>query len=197
MRTKEGNKEQDILDAAVTVFATYGFHKAKISKIAEVADVATGSVYVYYKNKESILLKIFENLWEKLYGELKVVSETDDLSPLEKMDAMIDLVFSVFNENPSLAIVFVNEQNHLIQSNQNRFTDFYEKFLDLGQEVVEEGITKKVFSNNIDVNVFRYYLFGAIRNLLQHWAREPQKYPLESIRQNIKHLTIHGIQREP
>jgi TetR/AcrR family fatty acid metabolism transcriptional regulator len=195
MRTKEGNKEKDILDAAVKVFASCGYHKAKISKIAEVADVATGSVYVYYKNKESILLKIFENLWEQLYGELRIVKETGNLSPLDKIDAMIDLVFSVFTENRSLAIVFVNEQNHLIQSNRDRFTDYYEKFLDLGEDVVKDGIRKKVVSAKIDINVFRYYLFGAIRNLLQHWAQDPREFPIDKIRRNIKHLTKHGIQK--
>jgi TetR/AcrR family fatty acid metabolism transcriptional regulator len=195
MRTKEGNKEKDILEAAVKVFASNGYHKAQISKIAEIAGVATGSVYVYFENKESILLKIFEQLWEKLFDELKIVSETQNLSPLERIDAMIDLVFDVFTENPSLAIVFVNEQNHLQRSNHDGFTSFYEKFLDLGEEVIKEGMKKGLFSPSIDLNVFRYYLLGGIRNLLQHWAQDPKDFPLNKIRQNIKLLTKHGIQR--
>ena len=195
MRTKEGNKEKDILEAAIKVFDTNGYHKAKISKIAEVANVATGSVYVYFKNKESILLKIFEELWEKLYDELKIVSETQNLSPLERIDAMIDLVFDVFTENPSLATVFVNEQNHLLRANQYSFTTFYDKFLDLGVDVIKEGIRKGIFSSGIDLDVFRYYLLGGIRNTLQHWANDPKSLPLNKIRHNIKLLLRHGIQK--
>lgn len=195
MRTKEGNKDKDILEAAVKVFASNGYHKAKISKIAEVAGVATGSVYVYFENKESILLKIFEQLWEKLFIELKIVAETQNLSPLEKIDAMIDLVFDVFTENPSLAIVFVNEQNHLQQSNNSGFTNYYEKFLDLGEDVIKEGMKSGLFSPSVDLNVFRYYLLGGIRNLLQHWAQDPKEFPLNKIRQNVKLLTKHGIQK--
>ncbi len=195
MRTKEGNKDKDILEAAVKVFASNGYHKAKISKIAEVAGVATGSVYVYFDNKESILLKIFEQLWGKLFIELKIVAETQNLSPLERIDAMIDLVFDVFTENPSLAIVFVNEQNHLQQSNNSAFTNYYEKFLDLGEDVIKEGMKNGLFSPSIDLNVFRYYLLGGIRNLLQHWAQDPKEFPLNKIRQNVKLLTKHGIQK--
>ena len=195
MRTKEGNKDKDILEAAVKVFASNGYHKAKISKIAEVAGVATGSVYVYFDNKESILLKIFEQLWEKLFIELRIVAETQNLSPLEKIDAMIDLVFDVFTENPSLAIVFVNEQNHLQQSNNSAFTDYYEKFLDLGEDVIKEGMKSGLFSPSVDLNIFRYYLLGGIRNLLQHWAQDPKEFPLNKIRQNVKLLTKHGIQK--
>lgn len=195
MRTKEGNKEKDILEASVKVFATNGYHKAKISKIAEVAGVATGSVYVYFDNKESILLKIFEQLWEKLFVELKIVAETQNLSPLERIDAMIDLVFDVFTENPALAIVFVNEQHHLQQSNNSAFTNYYEKFLDLGEEVIKEGMKKGLFSPSVDLNIFRYYLLGGIRNLLQRWAQDPKLFPLNKIRQNVKLLTKHGIQK--
>jgi len=70
MRVKEGNKERDIIVAAVKIFASMGYHNAKISKIAETAGVATGSVYVYFKNKEDVLLKIFSDLWNKMYDEL-------------------------------------------------------------------------------------------------------------------------------
>ena len=58
MRVKEGNKREDIIKAAIKVFAKNGFHNAKISKIAEVANVAAGSVYLYFKSKEDILYQI-------------------------------------------------------------------------------------------------------------------------------------------
>jgi len=195
MRLKEGNKEKDILDAAVSVFAEEGFHKAKISKIAEVAGVATGSVYVYYKNKEDLLATIFQDLWEKLADELKSIASNQNLSPIEKIDGMLDLVFDIFTENPSLALVFVNEQHNLIRTGQDDFFEYYEKFLDEGERVVKEGIDKNVFSDNLELKIFRYYLFGAIRNLLHHWATSPKTFPLNKIRQNIKYLTKHGIKK--
>jgi TetR/AcrR family fatty acid metabolism transcriptional regulator len=194
MRVKEGNKEKDILEAAIKVFAEVGYHKAKISKIAEIAGVATGSVYLYFKDKEDILLKIFEDIWNRLYEELNSVKSNDSLSPFDKFDAMIDLIFDIYIEKPALAIVFVNEQNHIQKSAEDRFTSYYEKFLNLGEEIIKEGIAKKQFSPNVDIKILRYFIFGAIRSLLQHWAIDPKTYPLNKIRQNIKFITKYGIE---
>lgn len=193
MRLREGNKEKDILDAAIKIFAEEGFHNAKISRIAEEAGIATGSVYIYFKNKDDILITIFKELWEKLYTELKGISINQSLSPIEKVDAMLDLVFDVFNKNPSLALVFVNEQQNFSRFNQEQIIDYYEKFLDEGERVVKEGIDKGVFNETFDLKIFRYYVFGAIRNLLHHWASDQKSFPLNKIRQNIKFLTMNGI----
>lgn len=195
MRVREGNKEKDILEAAIKVFAEVGYHKAKISKIAEVAGVATGSVYVYFEDKEDILLKIFEHIWVKLHDELLTVKSNSVLSPMDKFDAMIDLIFDVYTENPPLAMVYVNEQSHLQRSAEDRFTSYYEKFMNIGQEIISEGIEKGVFSETLDVGVLRYYVFGAIRSLLQHWAIDPKSYPLNKIRQGVKYLTKNGIKK--
>jgi TetR/AcrR family transcriptional regulator, fatty acid metabolism regulator protein len=195
MRVKEGNKEKDILEAAVKVFSKQGYHKAKISKIAEVAGVATGSVYIYFENKEDILLKIFEQLWEKLYLEFKSLSERANMTPLDMIDAMIDLVFDVFTENPALADIFVNEQNHLQRSNKAKFTNYYEKFLLLGEDIITLGIQKKYINSSIDVKILRYYILGALRNLLHSWSHDPKTFPLNKIRQNVKFLTKYGMQK--
>ncbi|GAB4147633.1 MAG: fatty acid metabolism transcriptional regulator FadR [Ignavibacteriales bacterium] len=195
MRVKEGNKEKDILEAAIKIFAEDGYHNAKISKIADTARVATGSVYVYFKNKEDILQKIFEDLWEKLFNELNSLSTNKNLSPIEKIDSMIDLVFDVFTENSNLAIVFVNEQNNLQRAEEIRFQNFYEKFLDLGEAAINQGITDGVFSDTFDIKVFRIFILGALRSLLQIWAHNPKELPLNKIRQSVKYLIKNGIQK--
>ena len=193
MRVKEGNKEIDIIEAAIKVFAKYGYHNSKISKIAETANVATGSVYVYYKNKEDILLKIFSDLWTKLYDELDIIVSNTSLTSIEKLDAMIDLIFDVFAEKPSLALVFVNEQNHLEHSNKKGFTNYYEKFLDRGEEIIKKGIDEGLISENIDLTIFRNFVFGAIRHLVHCWARDPKTFTINKTRMNVKLLIKHGI----
>ena len=195
MRVKEGNKEKDILEAAIKIFATTGYHNSKISKIAETADVATGSIYVYFKNKEDILLKIFSDLWSKMYDELDLIVKNSSLSSVEKLDLMIDLIFDMFTEKPDLALVFVNEQNHLERSNQNQFTNYYEKFLDEGERIVKSGIEEKVFSEHIDIMIFRNFVFGAIRHLVHCWVRDPKTFPISKTRMNLKILIKRGIEK--
>jgi TetR/AcrR family fatty acid metabolism transcriptional regulator len=193
MRVKEGNKERDIIEAAIKIFAETGYHNAKISKVAEVAGVATGSVYVYFKNKENILLRIFSDLWMKLHSELELIVSNQSISDTEKLDSMIDLIFDVFSEKHELALVFVNEQNHIQRSNQGGFTDYYSKFLDQGEIIIKHGIKKGCFSEHIDITIFRNFVFGAIRHLVHCWAQNPKKFPINKTRMNVKLLIKHGI----
>jgi TetR/AcrR family fatty acid metabolism transcriptional regulator len=194
MRIKEGNKEKDIIEAAIKVFAEKGYFKSKISKIADVAGVATGSVYVYFENKEDILLKIFEQLWGNIYQKAQVI-KNNNISPMEKLESLIDMAFDTFMENTALAIVYINEQSNLIQYSRQKFTANYDKFLDLCEDIIRDGINKGVMAENIDVQIFRNYFIGGFRNLLHHWAHDSQNFSLDRIRENVKLLTRHGIQR--
>lgn len=192
MRTKEGNKEKDILEAAIKVFARYGYHDSKIYQIAQEAGVATGSVYVYYNNKEDLLHCIFDELWNKLYLEIKKVAEVKSTTSIEKIDEIVDLCMDVFAENPSLAIVFVNEQN-LVSRDTGRFTSYYNKFLDFAEDVLKEGIKQGEVYPEIDLDIFRQYILGGLRNLIHKWAEEPEHFTLSRIRRNFKFLIKHGI----
>ena len=193
MRKKEGNKEAAIIEAAVKVFAENGYHQSKISKIAEVAGVATGSVYLYYKSKEDIVLKIFDQLWSKLSQELEQTIQRTDLDPVTKLDSIIDILFDSFTVNPALAIVFVNEQNQLMQQEKGNVAKLYKGFLDLSEKILREGVDKKIFNTNIDINLYRDFITGGLRALLHEWARNPEDFPLDKIRQNVKYIAKNGI----
>jgi TetR/AcrR family transcriptional regulator, fatty acid metabolism regulator protein len=193
MRTKEGNKKQDILDAAIHAFAESGYYNAKISKIAEIAGIATGSVYLYFHNKEDILFTLFDRIWLQLAEQLKAIVDRQDMSPEQKLDGMIDMVFDVLTNNPSLAVVFVNEQSHLIQKGVGDFTIYYENFLDLGEQVLQEGMDQGAFAPNIDLKIIRLFTFGGIHLLIQKWAQNPDSYPVEVIRKQVKSLIKRGI----
>jgi TetR/AcrR family transcriptional regulator, fatty acid metabolism regulator protein len=193
VRKKEGNKETAILEAAVKVFAENGYHQSKISKIAEVAGVATGSVYLYYKSKEDIVLKIFDEVWLKLSKELEQTIQRTDLDPVTKLDSIIDILFDSLTVNPSLAIVFVNEQNQLMQQEKGNVLKFYKGFLDLSEKILREGVDKKMFNTNIDIILYRDFITGGLRALLHEWARRPDEFPLNKIRQNIKYIAKNGI----
>jgi TetR/AcrR family transcriptional regulator, fatty acid metabolism regulator protein len=195
MRTKEGNKEKDIIEAAIKVFAREGYHSAKMTKIADAADVSTGTVYLYYESKEDILLEIFKQLWLELSTKTQAMVHRKDINSLGKLEGMIDLLFDMFASNPSLAIVFVNEQNQLVQRRSGDFTPLYEKYLDLAQQVLQEGIKGRTFNPSIELNVIRQFVFGGVRNLIHQWAQDPKEYPLNMIRVNVKSIMKNGILR--
>ncbi len=193
MRKREGNKEQAILDAAVKVFAQHGYHRAKISSIAEHAKVATGSIYLYYRDKEDILLTIFDNLWTALTNELQIIVKRVDIDPTKKLDLVIDELFKVFIANPALAAVFVNEQNHLIKDKRGNVAKHYDNFLDIAEEIIREGVRKGQFNPDIEIKLFRHFITGGIRNVLRQWAQQPQVLSLNRICSNVKYFSKNGL----
>jgi TetR/AcrR family transcriptional regulator, fatty acid metabolism regulator protein len=191
MRIKEGNKEEEILRAAIKVFAEVGYSNAKISKIAEVANIATGSIYSYFENKEKILFTILKNIWEKLAGELENLSNLPNLSPTEKIEGMIDLVFDVFAMNPDMGIVFVRElQRKTIDMD---FSLYYDKFLTIGNELLEGGKEQGYFPEYMDTKVTKYFFFGGVKELVHQWALKPDEFSINTIRQKVKMLCKYGM----
>jgi TetR/AcrR family fatty acid metabolism transcriptional regulator len=192
MRNKEGNKEADILEAAIKVFAKFGYHNSGISQIAKEAGIASGSVYLYYKNKEEVLASIFRKVWEQLYNEITKINNRKDLSSIDKLEYLIDVIFDVFSINPSLATVFVNEQIHL-KIETSLFIKYYEKFFEKGEELVEEGIKDGSINPNINVKTFKFFLMGGMKYLLENWAKDINSFPLTTLRQNVKLIIKKGI----
>jgi TetR/AcrR family fatty acid metabolism transcriptional regulator len=193
MRKREGNKEKAILESAVKVFAQHGYHHAKISSIAEQAGIATGSIYLYYKNKEGILLTIFDKLWSELTDGLQKTVKRSDLDPLQKLDLVIDKLFDLFVANPALASVFVNEQHHLIKNRRGNIAKQYDDFLDLAEEIIREGVRKNKFNPDVDIKLFRHFITGGLRSVLRQWSDKPQILTLHRVRQNVKYFIKHGL----
>ncbi len=193
MRRKEGKKEQAILDAAVRVFSERGYHNAKIATIADRAGVATGSVYLYYRNKEALLLAIFDHIWGRLATGLAAAIKRTDLTPVQKLETAIDLMFELFILNPALATVFVNEQNFLIRNKKGSVMKQYDHYLDLAEEVIREGVRKKFFDPSLDLKLIRHFITGGLRSLLQQWTVQPSAFPLNRIRQHVKTFVKSGV----
>jgi len=66
MTSRKQEKFEMILDGAEKVIAENGFHGSQVSKIAKEAGVADGTIYLYFKNKEDILISLFQDRLGKL-----------------------------------------------------------------------------------------------------------------------------------
>lgn len=192
MRIKEGNKAADIYSAAVKIFALKGYHNAKVSDIAAEAGVAAGSVYLYYRNKEDIIIQIFSKIWTDLTEELLLIRNNPAFSPLEKIDHLIDHYFNIFRHNPNLAIVYAAEHRNALEINQS-LVNLYNRFLDSAETLLEEGKITGVINKDIDVKVFRFFLLGGMRLLIDTWARNLQSPNLDQIRKSVKQIVRNGI----
>jgi hypothetical protein len=106
---------------------------------------------------------------------------------------MVDLLFDTFASNPSLAIVFVNEQQEVQRAGKGDYSAYYTDFLDRAEQVIVDGIRTGEFHNGFDVSLLRSFVLGGLRRLLHEWAEHPEVIKLDRIRADVKTFLRHGL----
>ena len=102
---KSNGKYEAILRAAIKVFAGSGFFNSKVADVAREAGVADGTVYLYFKNKDDILVSIFNHYMEKALAAGKAsLAKTDD--PVEKLRRIVHVHLEGLGRDRNLAVVF-------------------------------------------------------------------------------------------
>ncbi len=193
MSSNRGSKHETILNAAVKVFARQGFHHSRIADIAEEAGVASGTIYLYFRNKDDVLISVFEESLDHVIREIK--AELDKLSsPEDKLSRVIDLHLKMLKEHRDIAEVL---QVELRQS--HKFMKEYEpvrwiEYLDIIGGVLQEGQKQGVFRKDLSLSVFKRAVFGAMDEIALYWvvAKKDEKY-LEQAARELARLMLEGL----
>lgn len=189
---KRGPKYEQIIEAAVQVIAENGYHHAQVAKIAKVAGVADGTIYLYFKNKEDILISLFKEKMGDFIEKIKEQIANVDL-PSDKLLTLIEMHFKQLAENPMLAIV---TQVELRQANtvlRQKINDVLKDYLVVIDEILIEGIESGYFSEDLDVRLARQMIFGTLDEIVTNWVMKERKYDLVSLAKPTKHLLVNGF----
>ncbi len=187
------DKSLRILDAAIKVFARKGFYNSTIADVAKVAEVAEGTIYLYFKNKDDLLISIFEHsMGIFIQAALKEIEGIDD--PKEKLKRFLGLHLRLVQENPDLAQVL---QIELRQS--SKFMKEYEggkfsEYLNVVRSILEEGQAKGAFRKDLEPRILRRAIFGAVDEMALDWLlMTKKKYSLESCAEQVSDMIVKGI----
>ncbi len=185
-------KYKQIVDAAVIVIAENGYHQAQVSKIAKEAGVADGTIYLYFKNKEDILISVFREKMGIFVNNVEVILK-QDIDTSEKLFRMIDSHFRILHEDRHLAIV---TQLELRQSNKElrlRINEVLKEYLMLLDAILKEGIVKGVLDQELDIRLARQMVFGTIDETITSWVMNDQKYDLMKLSPDVHRLIMNGM----
>ena len=192
-REERQAKRQRILESAVQTFARKGFYNTKVSEIAKSAGVADGTIYLYFKNKDDILVSLFEESMGDIIDEFKQnLSVLTD--PIIRIKSFISLHFDFIRNHPDLAAVL---QLELRQSNQ--FLKEYSgskisEYLNLIADIIEAGQGAGVFRDDVPPVVFKHALFGALDEMSTLWVLSKNRsYDLSDTADQIVKLFLNGM----
>ena len=189
---RSAEKYQRILDAAVAVFAEKGFFVSRISDIADRADVADGTVYLYFKNKDEILATAINTAFDGFMRTAR--EELQKLrSPTERLRRLAYLHLDGLGSNRNLAIVF---QMELRQSTRflSRFShEHLVEYFNLVREAMNEGKACGEFRRDLPEKIATNCFFGAIDEMVTSWVLSEKDYPLAHVADPLLDILLSGM----
>jgi TetR/AcrR family transcriptional regulator, fatty acid metabolism regulator protein len=188
---KNGPKYMQIIDAAVVVIAENGYHQAQVSKIAKQAGVADGTIYLYFKNKEDILISLFREKMGDFVEKIENII-AGKTTATEKLLSLIESQFSMLSDDHHLAIVTQLELRQTNKELRMKINEILKGYLQVIDNIVLEGIEKGEFSKELDVRLARQMIFGTIDEMATSWVMNEEKYDLTALAGQIHHLIIKG-----
>jgi len=194
MRGEE--KYRMILNAAKQVFAMEGFYNSKVSEIAREAHVADGTIYLYFKNKDDILISLFE---EELTRIIKTVkSELDAISdPSEKLIKFCDNHLTMVETDRALAEVIqveLRQSNKFMREYKNKH---FLSYLNIIADIVAQGQQQGVFRDDLKPELCARVIFGSLDELTTYLVTAKRKrFDVHEVAVMVGNSFLRGMLRE-
>lgn len=189
---KRKPKYKQIIEAAVEVIAENGYHASQVSKIAKKAGVADGTIYLYFKNKEDILVSVFEEKMGQFIEQTeKSIEQKEDAN--KKLLALIEMHFQQLASNPHLAVV---TQLELRQSNPElrvKINQVLKPYLTLIDSIIKEGMQDGLFRKELILPLVRQMIFGTLDETVTNWVMKERKYNLVDQAGDVHQLLTNGL----
>lgn len=185
-------KYNQIIEAAVEVIAENGYHASRVANIAKKAGVADGTIYLYFKNKEDILISVFEEKMGQFIERIaKGISEKQGAD--EKLLTLIELHFRQLSENHYLAIVTQLELRQSKQDLRLEINRVLKPYLGVIDEIIQEGIEANLFRDDLNVRLVRQMVFGTLDEVVTNWVMKERRYSLTEQAADVHALLTRGL----
>ena len=186
-------KKNRIIEAAVKVFAEKGFYLAKVSDVAKAANVADGTIYLYFKNKDDLLINLFEQKMELILQRFQERLQ-DIPDSVEKLHSFVDLYFTLIKEDKDLADVFQVELRQSAKFLKDYHNQKFLDFLALIKSIIQEGMDNGFFRTDLNADVVKIVIFGTVDEVARQWILGADAmYSLEEAKENVNHILTNGL----
>jgi AcrR family transcriptional regulator len=165
-------RPQELLEAALRIFATRGYHNTRLEDVAAEVGVTKGTIYHYFDNKEQLLLRAVDQYQERAFGRIHEAIRARDTTAAERIGLLIRGAFGGVDPERSSILLL------LLQGIAHEVPDVYRRWLATGPleawrlltSIIGEGIAQGEFRADADAEVCaRIVLSGLLTQLV--WQR--------------------------
>ena len=179
-------KYQAILDAATEAFAEYGYFTCQVSKIAKLAGVADGTIYLYFQNKEDILVSLFSDRMGQFIHEIRQTI-VQYKTTRDRILCIIQTHFRYMQENRALAIVTQIEIRQSDPKIREAISGPLKEYFQLIEQILTEGVEREEILLT-DTKIGRQLLFGTLDAAISDWVNSKKPRSLDGVEEIIFNL---------
>jgi TetR/AcrR family fatty acid metabolism transcriptional regulator len=193
-RAEKNNKYYQILEAAVRVFARQGFHQSTVAQIAKEAGVADGTIYLYFKNKDDILVQFFSVRTKQVFESFREAVDTAENST-DKLRNLVRRHLVEFQRDKDGAVVYQVETHQNSRLAEAQIREMSKMYRDLISEIIEQGQQEGAIRKDLYVGLVKRFIIGAVDEVINTWLHTEEEYDLVSMADPLVELFIKGIEQ--
>ena len=186
------DKREAILRAATQVFARRGFFQSQVADIARAAGVAAGTVYLYFRSKDDLLVSIFERTMKEWLAEGRAAIGGAGDAP-ERLRRIARVHLERMGRDRDLAVVFQVELRQTTKFMERFSSTYLRDYLGIIRDTIAEGQAAGAFRGGINPTVAAKALFGALDEMATNWVLTHRTYALAAQADEVVDLFLNGL----
>lgn len=191
-RRRSDDKRSRILAAAVKVFARKGYFAAKVSEIARRAEVADGTIYLYFRNKEDLLVSLFDEIMAEHITEARRELEATH-GPADKLRVLAERHLRLLGNNRDLAVVFQVELRQSTKFMERFAASWLQDYFALLDHAIDAGQRDGSLRPELPRKLVTRAFFGALDEMVTSWILAKKDYDLAQWALPLVDLFLHGM----
>lgn len=154
--------------------------------------MAEGTIYIYFKNKEDLLISIFKEKTRETIESIKTEVQKEK-NPLDKLKRLIFLHLETYQKEKDLAKLYQLELRQSIRLTTEYFKVEHKYYLDLIGEIIKEGKDQGIFRADLNESIVKRVLFGAVDEVITTWVVSSKEYDLISVYDPLVDVLLNGL----
>ena len=174
------------------VFARQGFYQSTVAQIAKEAGVADGTIYLYFKNKDDILVQFFSYKTRQVFDRFRAEVNKADNS-LDKLRNLIRRHLTEFQRDRDMAVLYQVGTHQIDRLAEEQIREMSKLYKDLISEIVEVGQQEGSIRKDLYVGLVKRFILGGVDEVINTWLHSERDYDLVSMADPLVELFVRGI----
>lgn len=194
-------QREELLEAALELFAERGFHNVTMQEIARKAEFAVGTLYRFFRDKEDLYKALVRSRAERYHARMKeVLEQARGGDPREALKRYLEAKAALITGGaPMLRLYFAETRGasfNIRAGLDKEMRKLHDDMIRRLAEVFRRGIRKRIF-RNFDPESMAVALESLTNGFLQCWIEDPKRHPFEANVPLILAIFCHGVLKQP